>query len=407
MGDALKSWVATRARRLRRRRIRPLGWLGWLAVQPFLVFGLTVWALGGWDAMTFLAVAGLLIPANALGLFAIAEVTSLLVNPSRTRRILARTDKEGLVVQRGDHVVERVPWRDVALVWQPYPRGVEIFTYDGDELEILVPSPADANAIVDEVRAHYQRRAYRVHVEGSVFEAARKAVSWFLPLSFAGTLLALGPLALGGIPVAVVLGYFLARGHRRVELGADGIVVERGGRSRFVPYREIQKVTSSVGWTGGVARLWLTSGETIRIVSRGVRGRGALIEALVKEGMEMAERGKAAGAEVPDLVRHESSTRAFADRLSALTKPGYRNKTLSADELFSLMRNPAVDRDQRAAAALALRNDPAALPRIRVAAEVTAEPEVRAALDALGEEEINPANLDRILDRLSRRAHPG
>jgi hypothetical protein len=402
--DEQKTWPVTRVTRLKRKRLRFASWLGWIVGTPVLVAAFAALILGSPEALLAAATVAVtyLPPLIVTG----GPFLAWLARRDSVNRLVAEVREDGLYVLRGEKVSERIDWSEVALVWQPYPLGVQVFTYRGDEIEIYVPHHGRAKELVHAIRSRYERRAYSIALEGETTEGFRKLGSWALAL-WAGSV----PFAFGALPgalglaAALVAGWLLTRGRPTIEFGADGVAIRGRFRRRFVAYRDIERVEARTGLPFQSMTLVLRDGTKVRVRATHSTPRARLLKALVDEGMQMVTNGRAAGAEVPDLVREEKSPQAYRERLERLTREvQYRTKAVTPEQLIGLMRNPAADRDQRAAAALALRNNPTALPRIRVAADVTADPDVKAALEELSEDDFDDTRLDRVLERLTRQA---
>jgi hypothetical protein len=403
--DERQTWAVTRVTRLKRRRLRYASWLGWLVGTPVLFAAFAALMLSAPEALLAAATAAVtyLPPLIVTG----APFLAWLARRDSVNRLTAEMHDDGIYVVRGQSVRERIDWNEVALIWQPYPLGVQIFTYGGDEIEIYVPHHGRARELVHAIRARYERRAYSIALEGETTEGFRKLGSWALAL-WAGSV----PFAFGALPgvlgltTALAVGWWLTRARPSIEFGADGVAIKGRFKKRFIAYRDIERVETRAGIPPfHVMLLVLKDGKRIRVRATHATPRARLLKALVEEGMQMAANGRAAGAEVPDLVREEKSPQAYRERLERLTREvQYRTKAVTPEQLLGLMRNPAADPDQRAAAALALRSNPTALPRIRVAAEVTADPDVKAALEELSGDDFDETRLERVLVRLSRPA---
>ncbi|MFW5920326.1 MAG: hypothetical protein ACOCUS_00700, partial [Polyangiales bacterium] len=174
-------------------------------------------------------------------------------------------------------------------------------------------------------------------------------------------------------------------------------------RRRYVPYRDVESVEARSRCLRYAVRLRLREGRSVLVGRFFTAERAHLVRELLEEGLAMVERGREAGAEVADLARGEEALDGFLERLDALTRGTYRAPTLSPDRLFDVMRNPAADPAQRASAAVALRNDPRGVARIRVAADVSADPAIRSALEQLAaDEQLDGAHLEQLLSRVAR-----
>lgn len=295
---------------------------------------------------------------------------------------------------------------DVGAAWQRGPLRVELATVAGDEVRLHFDSPEDAVGAIAALRGRARdRRAYPLALESDVVELVRHAHGWaraalLVPVALAAD----GVASMAWCLVALGLGWLFTR-PRRLVLGADGVIIERRFEHRYVAFREIASVERTRPFVGRCSVvLSLTDGTRV-VLARGLENeRAKVMESLLNEGRAMVQRGHAAGASSAVLANDEalSLTEWMRSLAFASKRADYRDTALDVERLASLARNPAADREQRIAAAVALRAVPSGLARVRVAAEVTAEPEVRAALEALAEEEVDQRRVERALRRLRR-----
>jgi len=344
----------------------------------------------------------------AFGL-ALPYVTAGWLAPTVRKRFAGRllvwgTREELKIGAAGSRARWSLEWPDLGTAWMRSPRVIEIATASGDEALLYFESQAQAAATLAAIRAHArERRAYPLSLEGDGALLRREALSWLTPALLTPFAALLGPGAWPVAPLTLVLGWALARGERRITLGADGVLVERAGRRTYVPYREIEAVEVRRSLLGGRSlTLSLLGGREMRLARGMDVSRATLLEALLDEGLRMVERGEEAGARSAAL---EHDGQGVGEWLSTLTakaaRAGYRAASLDPERLLSIVRNPAADADQRIAAALALRAEPSGPARIRVAAEVSTEPEVRDALEALSADTLDEARVTRALDRIA------
>lgn len=179
-----------------------------------------------------------------------------------------------------------------------------------------------------------------------------------------------------------------------VVVGADGLTIRRRIRRRFLRFDQITQVEID-GKNNQNTALVITLAD----------GSKERIDA----GLVAAERIPALAARIRDAKATSSANprgaallargdRSLADWRAALVElvqrsKGYRDVSLSSDDLERALSAPESTAEQRIGAALALAGlgPEEARPRLRVAADVCAEPAVRAALlriaDAHGEDE--------------------
>lgn len=299
----------------------------------------------------------------------------------------------------------RMRTEDVAVAWMPKPTKVEIVGRDGDEHVVTVGHQAAGERLLARIRSVAPRtRSYAVSLGTGEARVMRAAMAgWVLGASAMPLLF--GPELVPAALLGAALAGFVGHGRGAIRFGADGVHLQGRFRSRYVSYRDVQRVhvgtadaaTTSLAIQTPTERIWLGSFIPTR--------RARLLAALLEEGMAMVRSGAAAGAHVAELDPTEADPRAWTERLRHLTETqAYRAVAIDAQRLLSLLRNPAAEPRQRVAAALALRHTEGGLARIRVAADVSTDPDVQGALSALAEEHVEPAQVTHIVDRLARRS---
>jgi len=264
-------------------------------------------------------------------------------------------------------------------------------------------------------------------VSGAVYWfPARTSASRHLPVALGLTMAVLGVAAgmavtlrsgtaavaalLVGLPA--VLAFLLVmsrRVHQPVRVGADGLLVGRGKRARFVPYDRVASVSVErpdivLGLRGEPPlRLGLPdaraggpreqAAESREAIARRIEeARAASVRADVRPAVEALV---APGARRPD-----EWVRAMRQ---LTTSHEYRVPALDADALWRVAEDPACAAASRAGAALALAPslDAEGRLRLRAAAAACAEPRLRVALDKLAEEDGDPGEVDAIVQRLA------
>jgi len=307
-------------------------------------------------------------------------------------------DAEGLRIGR-----HRIPRSELASAWSIAEDRLEIFTHGGDEYRLLFRSPEDAARLGEEIRAASDRsKSYALTSGAYVRRLVRKALSVAVPFSVGGALAAMSPWLLPLLPVAGFVGWLGAKGSRRAQFAADGVLVEGRFKSRFVPYREIAHVEVESKALGHRVRIELVD-ETELLVLDGMSPlRAELVSELLTEGIGMVHHGADAGAHVPRLDRAGADDEVLRDRLRSVSKGArYRSAAMDEGRLHQLMRNPASSPEQRVAAAVALRGTEAGRAQIRIAAAVSAEPDVKQALEALSSHDLAPSEERKILRRVA------
>ena len=384
----------------RRRAFLPSIVAALVAAAVFIGVGVN---LGSAVAVLLATVGTIFIAATTLSLLGTGVLSW------RTRPTLTTSDT-GIQVAIEGHPTRRIPFESVALAWKTQPNRVHLFDYQGGGYRLSFSDERAATDLVEKVRARQSRRSYQLSLDGPTHTVVGGALlglcAFYASLV---SLVALGPIGLipGLIPPA---GFFLLAARilfirRAIRFGADGIALEAGHITRFVPYRAIERVYPSAG-DGVVSPLYLRlrEGEWVRVPGLRAAGQTDMLAALISEGLGMHERGEKDGAQVADLVRGRESTSEWRKRLGGLVRGRYRGATLSSDKLATLMRNPAAKPDQRAAAALALLREPGSRPRIRVAAEVSADPHVKAAFEELAAsdgDDLDDTAVEKLISRIS------
>jgi hypothetical protein len=180
----------------------------------------------------------------------------------------------------------------------------------------------------------------------------------------------------------------------RLEIGADGLLVDWRGKKRYVsfadlvdspPYAESMMGKRMIG-----VSLVLRSGERVK-VPIGEDQFGA-----DKKVAELSRRVRAAleryahhehGADAVALARGDRTAEAWLARLRAMSDEANaapREAPVPADRLWGIVEDPAAPASARAGAAFALapKLDDDGKSRLRVAADATVLPKLRVALES-------------------------
>lgn len=209
-------------------------------------------------------------------------------------------------------------------------------------------------------------------------------------------------LALLGV---VALAYMIVSSRRlkpHLVVGLDGVRVAGVVRSRFVPYRDIERVRR----TGEERRRIVLETSGGVVVLSCIESSEEEVDALVARIEE--GRARATAGHAPPLDQLDRRGRALqawlgALRELALGEKGFRGAALSDDDLDDVLSDPEAPLERRLGAALILRaRGSDARDRIRVAAATSAERRVRVALEAAAADEVDHDALERALDE----AHP-
>ncbi|MDC0743488.1 hypothetical protein [Polyangium mundeleinium] len=180
-----------------------------------------------------------------------------------------------------------------------------------------------------------------------------------------------------------------------IVVGTDGVLVRHPFSKTYLPYASLGHVATE----GDRLRLFPKNEDDATLQ---MQGEPALVVAAASR-IEEARAAGAAGdspARVRELLDRKGRTLAeWRKALFGLLQGGdYRNATVTDEALLAVLEDPGEDRGRRIGAAMILRiAAPEAAPRIRIAAETSADEELRAALESAAEEELDDATLERAL----------
>jgi hypothetical protein len=146
----------------------------------------------------------------------------------------------------------------------------------------------------------------------------------------------------------------------------------------------------------------LTSGKHVDLRTGGKSGWGGkeraamMRDALaqrIREAME-AHRARIGPRKLAlQLARGERDKGEWITGLKKLQEGegGYRAAAVREEDLWRIVEDPGAPEEARAAAAILLRSNEGARPRLRIAAEAVASPRLRVALEAEDEEAVDEA----------------
>lgn len=198
-----------------------------------------------------------------------------------------------------------------------------------------------------------------------------------------------------------------------VTVGADGLLVERRGRKRFVPFADVKSVEPHVQYPDAVV-VETASGDPITLRTS-VQDRTNASIAMNDDTRALKSRLDGAfaafkartktGDALLQLKRGGRSAKEWIASLAVLRKErGYREVRVTDEALWSVLEDPTALPEDRAAALVALREsaDEQTATRQRVAMEACAEPRLRVVYDAAREND--EAALERALEELRETA---
>lgn len=224
-------------------------------------------------------------------------------------------------------------------------------------------------------------------------------------------------LVLAGVtPLAAFLAWVagLVRGH--VVVGTDGFTTRWLMRERFVPFTDVTKIEAKPQFgdrycvdtvvslrIGKQVRL-RTPDEPTTHDDRGVESNALFTSAT--RALERARFRTRITDAKPLLARGQRSAKDWLAALDALVRmggAGYRTVTVDPNALTAIVTDPEAGLEMRVAAATAIvrAETPELVPRIRVAAEATADPVVRARLLEIAGDTTDEGAV-RVLERVAR-----
>jgi hypothetical protein len=174
----------------------------------------------------------------------------------------------------------------------------------------------------------------------------------------------------------------------RLAVGADGVVLSRLGRRRFIAYHDIDSVGYEERWWGwrcGV-RVTLRSGEKVWWpMAQQDKETGAIIQERIREAMEVY-----AGGDGADTAQLRMGTRTVSEWITSLRAIGtganadMRTAPFPHERLLRIVEDPTSPADDRAAAAVAVGASLAAADRLRLrsVADAVVAPRLRVVIEA-------------------------
>ena len=369
------------------QRLKVAGWtlgVGWMMGGCVLLGTLGTWAVLG-------------VPAVSLACFVAAAVLKWLDRPRPGRLVVS---PDGLAVEREGYRA-RTPWSEVkgGAVVPGYDRSyLEIERANGDVLRVQMPSPREGYVQLALMGLDVRRRVLNVSFGPRWHRVAFFVLSTFAALaltSSAGCCLGMfrdelwtaRPLAYAlWIAATVALGLLgtVLWGPPLVTLGADGLGVRSRGRRRFFRYEDIHRI--DVVAKG--CRIVLMSGEVIDLQTTDASNEppltvyGCVVDARTHTREQLHHM-----ATLALLERGARSFDEWRERLRAVLAPSggvFRGLAVTPEDLLRVAEDPTASHEQRLGAVMALapRDNPAALTRVRVVIDACANEALRDALEA-------------------------
>ncbi len=295
----------------------------------------------------------------------------------------------------------------------PNERKVVLETRSGLEVHIALTKD-DPARLLEHAGVGLAQRSLSLPLRGELGAFTIGFIA-FWPLLFLGTFAVAGVLH---DPLAILVGLVLAivgtervvvrLGFPRVVVGTDGIRI-LALRRRFVPYERIagvELVTATYVHGAPSIRVVLHDGSALALPT--IAAPRERVEGLAQRIRDAAQAHARGSAQKLDSLGRAGRTvtawRTDIERL-ALAPPGFRDHALGVDDFDRVLGDAAAPPDQRIGAALALRAiDPAAAaPRIRIAADTSADDALREALASAAEGDIDESLVDRASQRRAVR----
>jgi hypothetical protein len=270
------------------------------------------------------------------------------------------------------------------------------------KITLLVPDDASARAVTRALGIDAEQRLTRVSFSQSwgLPERLLPSIAFALVLGLLIVFAAsLNPLAWLVMFVFALASYFFAL--QRVDrttltVGSDGVLRERFARNRFVSFGEIARVMKK---DGGLF-LELCDGGAMRLIRRRVTAADQdrspdldlfveLLALQIQSALEVRHELARAAEDDSFVARRGRPPKKWIDDLRGAPRTGndYRSPPVGDENLPRLVADGSRSPDARVGAAIALRarEGEAIVPRLRVAAAVTASPQLRVALEKIAD----------------------
>jgi hypothetical protein len=337
--------------------------------------GLTIAAVG---AVVWFSISGDSRIFCACVLAITGALTALLGLEGTARRVDARLDALG--VRIADRCVARRESFRAAWIERDGTRTSVRVVGGRSEVRLEASDAADGHRLLRLLGLDRSQTALRLPLYATATWANLLAMV-VMNVTFNGAVhrdLSLAQIALGIILVALIYGttFFYLRGE--IVIGADGVLLWRPLRSKFLPYSELQSVDCPL---------------RTKLVVRSREGKAfpcSMSATAARAALEAIESSLASVGGEPGLWHrlgretNDEDAAAWLTRVRGLaTTTSYRNGGLDTDVLWRVIDDPGTGASERAAAAAALDINATTEDRQRlhgVAARI-AEPHVRVAIE--------------------------
>jgi hypothetical protein len=264
-------------------------------------------------------------------------------------------------------------------------------------LDIVVADEAHGRDLLTQLGQDASRTIAKFRVRSGIESKALRfawgvatTVLWLVLRTTAGTHPAVLT-ALGLLWAVMLCASFLPT---TLTVGADGVLIDKLWRRRFVPFSAIDSIGASAAHADSIV-LCLREGKgQVEIRTRPndkkttLRGpleaRDAARERLT-QGLAAYRARERSDDATALLARGSRSTEEWLDTLKTLRgDAGYRAPAIPAEHLWRVVEDPSADASARAGALVSLRDslDEDGHARVRAAVDACASPRVRVALDA-------------------------
>ena len=282
-------------------------------------------------------------------------------------------------------------------------RRVHLRRRDGNIVSADVPDAETASQLLQQLGVDASKRTMRIRLGAVDF---LNAMVWLLgPIAaiFIGEAIGSAVRMNGAlsIPIAVIvfiLEFFAVRklfGPAHLVIGADGIIVEKRFGKQFVPYGELESISTA----DSHVTLHLVNGSKIRAKARHLaQEESDVIDQRVRDALALRDQRLADPAALAALDRGKHDGKAWRDALRGLFDKdrGYRQAKLTREQISAVLVDPAAPVDRRIGAAMALSQsgDVDLKSKIRVAVESSANQKVRVAFEAIGRGDLENAAIE-------------
>jgi hypothetical protein len=341
----------------------------------------------------------------AMGLSAFTVATQLWCWIAPRMRGSLAVDAEGVHFERG-FGVRHIPRARVEAGWLVHDREgaeVELQLRGGDVVSTSVYTPDEAHAVLDAAGVDPSKRALTMQLGGAAIRSAI-AMGAIIPATCVASMVSVGLDAVVHMPSAA-LGFLIFTlvalcvplslrvfGPPRVQVGNDGVSVQEGFRSWFVPFDQIVSASSQ----GFDVALLLRDNQVrrIRAIGTGASRRAALLERIYA-GIMASRQPRDLSSRLTVLDRNGRTLDDWKQGLHAVVndRDAYRHTGLTRDEIAAALDDPQASPDRRigAAYALSLADKQQAGARVRVVVDTVAHEPVRIALARAAEGELDEA----------------